>query len=427
MKNIFLFCAALLLSACGGGATDAVSIVETPTFTAFYGEKPIRGLVYEAQPSGLNGLTNQDGAFQFKAGDEVLFYLDQVNKIFIGKYTPESGQRISVLTQTRYAQGVEPWGIWAAAFVFDVSAADAKHVDVSQVQFKPDFAEKFRKFLNRKALIPGAEGLWDSFALARAEVFANYKHSVSYLSNDGFSEWMSGVFSGFQNLPVEANEFSGPYVFNLGTSNLMIDFQSNGLFRGLGDEGNLDTGTYTRSRYGIHYRWDASPVADCMIGFRIKERGPDWSVVSVQSVDDPSPCNPRSSTGVVTQAKIEATVTLATFAGKKLRLPVNGLCSPEPGEVTLELASIVSGATQGYFVAAPSVCTANRSAPGTVRESGIPGVLWFEFTDLQPRRKFALTVLQSSQRAMTSFFIEKTSPSPEFDAVYGAETAIELN
>lgn len=58
------------LVSCGGGGGDSAI-----TYTGRYIDAPVKGLSYLASPSGLSGLTDADGKFNFKGGDRVSFNL----------------------------------------------------------------------------------------------------------------------------------------------------------------------------------------------------------------------------------------------------------------------------------------------------------------------------------------------------------------
>ncbi|HTY03648.1 MAG TPA: alkaline phosphatase PhoX [Rhodocyclaceae bacterium] len=59
------------LVACGGGSGGSGSTRSTGTFI----DSPVKGLYYEASPSGASGTTDADGKFDYYAGDTVRFYV----------------------------------------------------------------------------------------------------------------------------------------------------------------------------------------------------------------------------------------------------------------------------------------------------------------------------------------------------------------
>ena len=129
---------------------------------------------------------------------------------------------------------------------------------------------------------------------------------------------------------------------------------------------------------------------------------------------------------MATRTRVNERVSIDYVSGKNLRIPVNGVCTFGEGEVVFRISSNGPDANQKNVEVNPSACTENRIVSGIVRESGIPGVLVFEFDNASPRSKFFFSVLQQSGRAMTSYSIEKTVPNVEFDFVYGAETTFVL-
>ena len=64
--------ATLVLAACGG-SDDVQAPVQSGMFLS---AAPVKGLYYEASPSGEKGITDAQGTFRFAPGDDVTFYLD---------------------------------------------------------------------------------------------------------------------------------------------------------------------------------------------------------------------------------------------------------------------------------------------------------------------------------------------------------------
>ena len=59
-----------LLTACGGGGGG--STTSTGTFV----NSPTKGITYSASPSGLSGVTDENGTYSYQAGDTVTFTLN---------------------------------------------------------------------------------------------------------------------------------------------------------------------------------------------------------------------------------------------------------------------------------------------------------------------------------------------------------------
>jgi hypothetical protein len=67
-------CAALALAACGGGgASTGGTPVEAVKLAGHFVDAPVAGLCYTSSPSGLSGVSNATGDYQYVAGDTVTF------------------------------------------------------------------------------------------------------------------------------------------------------------------------------------------------------------------------------------------------------------------------------------------------------------------------------------------------------------------
>lgn len=63
---------ALTLTACGGGGDGGTQPLAAPS-TGVVTDSPVQGLPYSSRPSGLSGLTGQNGEFLYRSGDSVTF------------------------------------------------------------------------------------------------------------------------------------------------------------------------------------------------------------------------------------------------------------------------------------------------------------------------------------------------------------------
>lgn len=88
------------LAACGGGGGGGGGS-PTPN-TGVFIDAAVEGLSYSATPSGLSGITNADGEFQYEDGDTVAFSLGNVQ---FGSATPEGGGGTAVVTPATLADG----------------------------------------------------------------------------------------------------------------------------------------------------------------------------------------------------------------------------------------------------------------------------------------------------------------------------------
>ncbi|MDD3592028.1 MAG: DUF5011 domain-containing protein [Sulfurovum sp.] len=82
--------AAFFLSACGGGSSSGMSGDATGTFI----DAPVENLKYSCDPSGVSGVTDRDGKFSCKYGDDVSFH--------IGKMTIGSMEFVEDMVVTPY-------------------------------------------------------------------------------------------------------------------------------------------------------------------------------------------------------------------------------------------------------------------------------------------------------------------------------------
>ena len=88
--------AVLALTACGGGGggsgggSNNGGAPGVATYTGKYIDAPTKGLFYRASPSGLNGLTDDNGSFSFQANDTITFQIQSPTggNINAGSITP---------------------------------------------------------------------------------------------------------------------------------------------------------------------------------------------------------------------------------------------------------------------------------------------------------------------------------------------------
>lgn len=76
----------ILLTACGGGGGSGTTAQDDPEQGQFI-DSSVAGLYYEATPSGLTGMTDVNGVFEYEDGDTVAFY---IGDILIGETTGAS-------------------------------------------------------------------------------------------------------------------------------------------------------------------------------------------------------------------------------------------------------------------------------------------------------------------------------------------------
>lgn len=76
MKKLAILGLSALLAACGGGGGSASSSAPAATMAAVLNDAPVKGVCYAGLPSGLHGVTDAAGAYQYKAGDNVSFWIN---------------------------------------------------------------------------------------------------------------------------------------------------------------------------------------------------------------------------------------------------------------------------------------------------------------------------------------------------------------
>ncbi len=427
MRRLFVLVAmTLLLTSCGGGG-NSISAFETPTLTAYYVDAPVKGLIYEASPSGLNGVTDEQGAFNFKQGDFVSFYIDPVNRIYIGKVRPENGQIVIPAIANIFDSEVASPLVYLVLYALDKAQLGASFMDVSDLILNSSAAEKIRLFLAKKKIPNQVADVWQSLASLQLETpVYTFRNSGGDLNYSGLWQHSFTSVNQISNIDIMPHDFSGVYSIYTGFENSFFHFSPNGLVYVIRDDGTIASGTYSINSQDLKYQWDFKPNNSCEVILNLKQSGVQWSIITIRKAETPIGCTSSPFNGVWGKAKINSSISLSKVSGKTLRIPANGVCAMGDGEVVFSISA--SGATvdQRNVTALSSLCTNDQLISGIVKESGVPGVLLFEFDNANPRRKFFFSILQESGRAMTSFSVEKTVPHVKFDYVYGAETTFTL-
>jgi hypothetical protein len=100
VKNIiFIIYTALFLVACGGSSITTKSTPnnsdnrEIDTKTGVFIDAPVKGLVYVSSPSGKEGITNDEGEFEYIDGDTVSFNMGSIE---LGSATPDKTNKVKV-------------------------------------------------------------------------------------------------------------------------------------------------------------------------------------------------------------------------------------------------------------------------------------------------------------------------------------------
>lgn len=429
MKRLLVFVImTLLLTSCGGGGGNSVSIFETPTLTAYYVDAPVKGLIYESSPSGLSGLTDEQGAFKFKQGDIVSFYIDPVNRIFIGKVSPTSEQVVIPPIANTFDPEVDASFVPLILYVFDRASAGSSYMDFSNFILNSSVANKVRNILARKSAPNLISDTWQSMASLQAEVAGySFKNTGARLSKLEFNLNAFNSVSGIDALDVSNEDYLGAHYLSYGLAGAYFNFLPSGTLVGIRDDGTLASGTYVKNLNNISYRWDSDLSADCDYKISLRQRGKEWSLITIGESDTPNGCTHNiNHNDALKKAKIKESVDIEYITGKNLRIPANSLCAFGDGEALFSVSTTGPSVNQRNVDLISEICTGNQLISGVVRESGIPGVLLFEFDSVSPRIKIFFGIHQGSGRALIDLSVEKTVPTTEFDFVYGAETHFTL-
>jgi hypothetical protein len=429
MKRLLVFLTiTLLLTSCGGGGGNTVATFETPTLTAYYGDTSVKGLIYEASPSGLSGVTDDRGAFKFKQGDIVYFYIDPINRIYLGKVSPVSEQVTIAPIANSFDSEVDASFVTVILYAFDKALVGSNYMDFTDLIFSSTVSNKIKNILSRKETPNLIDDTWQGLADLQSEAVGyTFRNSGGGLSKLEFNLSLFNSISEIAPLDLMSEDYIGVYFFSYGFTGAYVNFLPNGRLVAVQDDGTIASGTYIKNLNKISYRWDDDSLMDCDNVINLRQRGKEWNLITIGESDIPNGCNHNiNHNDALKTAKIKETLNIEFISGKNLRLPSKGACAFGEGEIVFSISSSGSTSSQRNVEAISSLCTGNHLLSGIVRESGIPGVLLFEFNDAIPRSKFYFSILQESGRAMTQISAEITVPNTEFDFVYGAETNFTL-
>ena len=432
MKRLLVFLTmTLLLTSCGGGGGNSVATFETPTLTAYYVDAPVKGLIYEASPSGLSGVTDERGAFNFKKGDLVSFYIDLVNRVYIGKVQPVTGQIVNPTIDNIYDAEVDQVIVTLILFTLDKALPTSSFMDLSGLLLNTDTVNKIKNFLARKEMPNQISDAWQSMQSLQADI-PNYtfRNSGINLNTSNFIKSSFDSVESLDNIKIDVGDFSGVYAFNYaGINNIHFNFLPNGVVNSFDhDNLNINAGTFVKNESSITIRWDSRSSDQCDTLMSLKKSSQQWSLVNFKYAKTPLGCNQNDLVAYpYRSSKISSSTSVSAISGKRLQIPVRGVCTLGEGDVVFYISSSGPSSDQRTFNMPASICNDNTEITGTVSESGIPGVLIFEFDIASPRVKFFFSVLERSGRAITQLNLERTAPWQDSDAIYSTETSFLLD
>ena len=141
-KWVAVLCAGLALAACGGGSGDQASVQE-PLATSYFIDAPVKGLYYQTD-SGVSGITDADGTFQFKQGESVTFKIGGQAGLEIGSAAPTDGAPLMV---TELPAGRQVAQILQS---FSTSAAPQTGLDLSEITFQANEQTALKEHIEGK-------------------------------------------------------------------------------------------------------------------------------------------------------------------------------------------------------------------------------------------------------------------------------------
>lgn len=428
MKQLLVFVTiALFMTSCGGGG-NTVATFETPTLTAYYVDAPVKGLIYEASPSGLNGVTDAGGAFNFKQGDSVSFFIDPVNRIYLGRVIPFNGQTVIPPIATEFDSEVDSSFVTLILYTFDRALDGSTYMDLSDLLLNSSLAEKVRKLLSKKEVPNGIDDIWQSMSRLQSDATGyTFRNSGNKLSKLEFNLSLFNSVSEIVALQLNDIDYLGVHYLSYGIAGAYLRFVPNGTLIGVRDDGTLETGTYIKNSNSLSYRWSNDSLNSCNYVINLRQRGDRWSLITISEEDTPSGCvHNINHNDALRKTKINESVNIDFVSGKRLRIPANGFCTLGEGDAVFNISATGSNARQRDVTVISPLCTRNQEISGTVKESDVPGILVFEFENTTPKIKFFFSTFQSGDRALTQISVEKTVLNVEFDFVYGAETTFTL-
>lgn len=429
MKRLLVFLTmTLLLTSCGGGGGNTVATFETPTLTAYYGDASVKGLIYEASPSGLSGVTDERGSFNFKREDSVSFYIDPVNRIYIGKVKPVHQEIVIPAVDNIFDPEVDASFVRFILYGFDMAMNGSSYMDFTNLIMSSTVVNKVKNILSRRETPNLIDDTWQGLADLQAEAVGyTFKNSGSNISKLSFNLNYFNSVSNIKALNLNREDYRGAYFISYGLTGAHFNFMPDGTLVAIRDDGAIALGSYVKNSNNVSYRWSDDQPDECDYSISLRKKGVQLSLITIDENDTPNGCRYNiNHNDVLTMAKINESFNIEYISGKRLRIPVRGLCAFGDGDAILNISSAGPTLGQRSVDMTSLVCTANQLISGSVRESSVPGVLVFEFDSISPKAKVFFSILQDSGRARTQLSIEKTVPNVEFDFVYGAESTFTL-
>ncbi|MES1983056.1 MAG: hypothetical protein V4443_11360 [Pseudomonadota bacterium] len=157
--------AVLTLAACSGGNGNS------STLSGSFVDAPTKGLNFVASPSGLNGVTDENGTYNFRAGDTVTFSLGNLTLGSVEPTAPSAGGR----TQTFVLELDN--GLQVAELLQTVNHGSASAMDVSGISFPQSQRRRLQNFLTSGGLDLGGSSFDAALLTAARAAVGSPAHS----------------------------------------------------------------------------------------------------------------------------------------------------------------------------------------------------------------------------------------------------------
>lgn len=357
--------------------------IEKPLLSAYYIDSPVKGLVYENSISGLTGVTDEQGRFRFFAGDEIRYYLDPVNKIFLGKVTPTDGQKIFVAAEINV--DIDASLIALVLYSFDLASPGSGYMDVTDLKLKKETANALIDLLADKS-IPGGyptsySSEWDPFLVMKnlrsSESSFKYRFSDSQMNYNDLVSHLADAIEQFESLSIAdafkdgvyfLSTFNGAY-FNFQGGN--AEYISNDL------KERIDTYLVDSDKLYYYDTSDTGPGRSCDAVGQLKAKYADFSTSLFTQLNTPVGCQHSSiSKEILDWVHMSMDTSLSSLTGHSLTVSKKSFCGFGEGEVTLRFGGYTTANQANIAVTlAGKNCQEQIGGVGLATMTAIPGVL----------------------------------------------------